>query len=290
MSPLTPPPAPSPLTPLGAANLGAKKGSGKKVFVAVLSFLIVVALGAVGYFFVYPLLIEEPPVTVPPPAAPALPEPEIPAVPPATEATSTEEGEVAAPDPWSGVLGISSHRSLFSEAPDTTTEFILTSPTLEALKAALPSGSVATPLMSEVVLKMPSGSVVPFSRLASLLAPTFFTSNLLSSFDEDAAYFTYAAANGTWFGVVASLKAGAAIGPVQDGMSALQSAPGLSNFFLENPGEQGAWADGSVRGKPTSQVSFEVPGATLSYTWFDRNLLISTNLVGAETAATRLGF
>jgi len=90
--------------------------------------------------------------------------------------------------------------------------------------------------------------------------------------------------------LAAPLKAGVAIGLVQDGMSALQGDPDLANFFLEAPGEQGVWADGSVRGRPTSQVSFEAPGATFSYTWLDRTLLLSTNLVGAETAATRLGF
>lgn len=289
-----------PVTPIPLSIPPAAKSGGKKVFVAVLSFLIVIALGAVGYFFVYPLFTEEPPVMTPPPASPTLPEPETPAtpeIPQATgeDATSTpsepsEEPETPASDPWSGVPGLSSHRTAFTAAPDTTTEVILASPTLGALKAALPSGSVATPLMSEVVLKMPSGNTVSFTTLASLLAPTFFTSERIASFDDDATYFTYASANGTWLGIVAPLKAGAAIGPVQDAMSQLQGDPNLANFFIEDPGEKGVWADGSVRGKPTSQVSFETPGATFSYTWLDRNLLISTNLTGAEMAAERLGF
>lgn len=289
-----------PITPVPLSVPPAAKSGGKKVFVAILSFLIVIALGAVGYFFVYPLFMEVPPVVTPPPASPILPEPGTPAtpeVPPITDdgATSTEEQatttpETPAADPWSGVQGLSSHRTVFTVAPDTTTEVILASPTLSALKAALPSGSVATPLMSEVVLKMPSGNTVSFATLASLLAPTFFTSERIASFDGDATYFTYADANGTWLGIVAPLKAGAAIGPVQDAMSQLQGDPDLANFFIENPGEKGVWADGSVRGKPTSQVSFETPGATFSYTWLDRNLLISTNLTGAEMAAERLGF
>ena len=197
---------------------------------------------------------------------------------------------MSTPDPWSGIQGLSTHRTLFAITPDATTEVILTAPTLTALKAALPSGSVAAPLIRELVLKMPLGSVVPFSHIASLLAPTFFTSGRLASFDNDATYFAYSAANGTWFGIVAPLKRGVAIGPVQDGMSALQADPDLANFFIEDPGEQGVWTDGSVREKPTSQVSFEAPGATFSYTWLGRNLLLSTNLVGARAAAERLGF
>lgn len=265
------------------------------MFVAILSFLIVIALGAIGYFFVYPLFVGEIPPATPPPTASQLPESEIPEVPvlPGEEATSTEEAgtpETPVVDPFDGVQGLTSHRSLFRTSADTVTEVILTAPTRTAFTSALPSGSVATSLFSEVVLKMPSGAVLPFSTLAPLLAPTFFTPARLASFDDDATYFTYAAANGTWLGIVVPLKAGVPIGPVQDGMSALQADPALANFFLENPGEQGVWADGSVRTKPTSQVSFEAPGATFSYTWFDRNLLISTNLTGAGTAAERLGF
>lgn len=297
---MTPPPPPggmkpSPLVP----PVPPQKGGGKKVFIAILSFLIVIALGAVGYFFVYPLFVTEPPAITPPSSTPTLPESEVPETPATSEegATSTESGteveeepEVSAPDPWSGITGLSSHRSLFTTTPDATTEVILTAPTLAALRAALPSGSVASPVMREMVLTMPSGNIVPFSRIAPLLAPTFFTSERLASFDDDATYFTYAAANGTWLGIVAPLKAGVAIGPVQDGMSALQADPDLANFFLENPGEQGVWADGSVRERPTSQVSFETSDATFSYTWFDRNLLLSTNLTGADAAAARLGF
>ncbi|GEM_PF-869333 len=290
-----------PITPIPAPISGASsKSGGKKIFIAILSFLIVVGLGAVGYFFVYPLFTEEP-ILPPAPEAPTLPETPEPFQPsePAstteeaatsTEETSSPESETSAPDPWSGIQGLSSHRSLFVIAPDATTEIILTSPTLTALKAALPSGAVASPRMSEVVLKMPSGRTIPFSRIAPLFTPTFFSAERLSSFDDDATYFTYAAANGTWLGMAVPLKSGVPIGPVQDGMSALQSDPGLANFFLEEAGAQGVWADGSVREKPTSQVSFEAPGATFSYTWFDRTLLISTNLTGAGMAAERLGF
>ncbi|MFH0806654.1 MAG: hypothetical protein V1885_02945 [Candidatus Brennerbacteria bacterium] len=271
------------------------KTGGKKIFVAVLSFLIVVALGAIGYFFVYPLFMGEVPAVTPPPAAPVLPEPEnsgTSGIHPFEEsATSTGEApETPVVDPWSGIQGVSSHDSLFTTRADTVTEVILTAPTLQAFKSALPSGSVATPLMSEVVVKMPSGNILPFSKLATLIAPTFFTSSLLSSFDEDATYFTYAEPSGTWFGMVVQLRAGAPIGPVQDGMGTLQANPDLANFFLEDPGEKGVWVDGSVREKPASQVSFEAPGATFSYTWFGRNLLLSTNLTGAEAAAELLGF
>ncbi|MDP3974958.1 MAG: hypothetical protein Q8P88_01565 [Candidatus Jorgensenbacteria bacterium] len=257
---------------------------------ALLAFLIVVALGAVGYFFVYPLFVEEGmETTTTPPPPPVLPETsEV----PETTPTQSEvpEPEAPAADPFQGIGGPSSHISLFRTAPDTTTEVVLAAPTLAALKAALPSGSVATPLMSEVVIKMPSGSVFPFSKLAPLIAPTFFTPERLASFDDDATYFTYADGNGTWLGIAAPLKAGAPIGPVQDGMSALQGNPDLANFFLESPGEKGVWADGNVHGKPTSLVSFEAPGATFSYTWFERNLLLSTNFTAAGEAATRLGF
>jgi len=275
---------PAPIPPPG------NSAKGKKIFVVILSALVVLALGAAGYFFVYPLFVSEPaPVAEDVSPAPTLPEPESPAPePPADE--SPPAVEAPSVDPFQGISGISSHRSLFRAPADTATEIILAEPTLEALKRALPSGSVATPSLAEIIFKMPSGSVFPFSRVAALFAPTFFTAERLASFDEDATYFLYASSNGTWFGIAAPLKPGVPIGPVQDGMAALQSDPDLARFFIANPGERGVWADGSVRNKPASQVSFEAPGSTFSYTWLNRTLLLSTNLTAAEVAGERLGF
>lgn len=296
----------TPAKPVAAAPLPGmpeKKSGGKKIFVALVTFLVVVALGAVGYFFVYPLFApsETPANTEPTTQTPALPESGTPAdqtttpateIPTSTEpeATSTEPETSPVSDPFEGIQGIAAHASAFTVSPDATTETILSAPTLAALHDALPTGNVASPVFSEVVLKMPSGSVIPFATVAKFIAPTFFSDSLLASFSNDATYFTYAAGNGTWFGMAIPLKAGAPIGPVQDGMSALQADPDLANFFLENPGDKGVWADGNVHGKPTSQVSFSAPDATFSYTWFDRTLLISTNLTAAGEAAAKLGF
>jgi hypothetical protein len=263
------------------------------VFIVLVTFLIVVALGAIGYF-VYPLFVPEggteEMVTAPPPPV-TLPEASGPSeAPTGAPLEAGVPAEVPMPDPFQGIQGLLSHASLFRVTPDTTTELILTAPTLASFKGGLSSGSVATPLFTEVVVKMPSGAIFPFSSLAPLIAPTFFTSARLASFSDDATYFTYAASNGTWLGIVVPLKPGAPIGPVQDGMSALQGDPDLANFFLEDPGERGVWVDGNVRGKPASQVSFANPGALFSYAWLDRNLLLTTNLTAASEAATRLGF
>lgn len=270
--------------------LGEKK-RGKKIFAALLTVLIVVALGAVGYFFVYPLFAggDAAPEAVGnlPAATPALPE---------TVETPSETLETPAletppeTDSFEGLRGLSSHVSLFRTAPDLTTEVILPELSLTGLRGALPAGSAATPVLREVVVKMPSGNVAPFSALAPLLAPSFFTAERLASFDDDATYFVYATAENAWFGLAAPLKSGAPIGPVQDAMSKLQGDPDLANFFLEFPGERGVWADSTIRGKPSSQVSFSAPGALFSYAWLGRNLIISTNADAADAAGARLGF
>jgi hypothetical protein len=70
----------------------------------------------------------------------------------------------------------------------------------------------------------------------------------------------------------------------------LQKSDNLSNYFLEDVGLKKDWQDGKVKNKPTSLVNFEKTGATLSYTWFDSYLLLSTNLEGAENVATLLGY
>ena len=73
-------------------------------------------------------------------------------------------------------------------------------------------------------------------------------------------------------------------------MSAMQNDPDLVNLFLNDPGAVGTWKDGSVLNHATSEISFSKAGSTLSYTWFDRYLLVSTNLNAAKEAATRLGY
>jgi hypothetical protein len=77
---------------------------------------------------------------------------------------------------------------------------------------------------------------------------------------------------------------------MQGKMSALQHDPDNRNFFLADPGQEGVWRDGTIKGRLASLVDFAATGATLGYVWLDRTLLITTNAAAGEEAARRLGF
>jgi len=80
------------------------------------------------------------------------------------------------------------------------------------------------------------------------------------------------------------------LGAMQGKIGALQHDPDNRNFFLADPGAEGVWRDGSIKGHPASLVDFATPGATLGYTWLGRTFLLTTNAAAGEETARRLGF
>ena len=287
------PPTP-PVSPKGGSDSSPKgpdmpKKSGKGPFVAGLVFVVVVGLAAIGYFFVYPLF-SNPPATdqqnATPPAdsgeqnAPVIPvEPVVPVIPqenPTSTPVSVSTNEI--------------HSSFFKTPADIVFDTKLTSFGINDLKQPLSFTPTSVPLMREIVWKSEDNKPLSFAQVAPTFLPTFFSPSITSSFDPDFTEFSYTDSSGTWLGFVAKLKDGITLAPVQDSMSAMQNDPDLVNLFLNDPGVVGTWKDGSVLNHATSEISFSKAGSTLSYTWFDRYLLVSTNLNAAKEAATRLGY
>jgi hypothetical protein len=161
---------------------------------------------------------------------------------------------------------------------------------LEDLKKQISFETTSVPLFKEVVWKTQENKPLSFTQVASMIFPTFFTAEKVTNFNDDFTLFSYSNSKGTWLGFIIKLKDGVDIGKIQDGMSVLQKDVGLKNIFLSDPGTMSPWKDGKVRNKPTSLASFSLSGATISYTWFDRYLLVSSNLDGAEEAGKRLGY
>lgn len=277
---------PSPTTASFGGTL--KQGTNKKtLFIILLSTIIFVGLAAAAYFFIYPALFPKngmdeitppvPPVeeVVPPPA----PE-ETPVVPPPAPEPTTEEKPTT----------IELHASFLKNPADLVYDIKLSPFSLETLSKAVPFESTSVPLFKEIVMKSNDNKPIAFASVAPLFAKTFFTPEVIQYFKDDVTVFSYTNNKGTWLGLITKLNDPTSQGTVQDLMGNLQKDPDLKNFFLTDPGTAGEWKDGSVLGKPTSQVSFSLPSSTLSYTWFDAHLLISTNLDGAKEAAKRLGY
>ncbi|MFH1192941.1 MAG: hypothetical protein V1656_01325 [Candidatus Jorgensenbacteria bacterium] len=287
-----------PQVPSGVpAPVGAPK-SKRGIFLGILSFFVVVGLAAVGYFFIYPMFAgtpAEPVVTPPAPIA------EVPPVLPPEESSAVVQEPEVVPEPpvippvippvtAEVIAGIDTHASLLTIPADIRADVTLATVNVDGLRAALPFAQATVPLFREVTIKTAEGKVIVFGELAKRLVPGFFTAELIGYFADDATYITYAAADGTWFGFAVPLKSGVELGTVQGKMNALQRDPDNKNFFLTDPGAEGAWRDGNIKAHPASLVDFATPGATLGYTWLGRTLLLTTNLAAGEKAAQRLGF
>lgn len=279
-------------TPQGVQTPKEKKG-GVGLFWTILVVIIVLGLIAIGYFFVYPKIsgnvekeqevatteksgVGETEEIVAEQTQPTEPVEEI--VPPAQQ----EEPIV--------VLTVDTHSSFFKTKADLVFDAKLSAFTLSDLKTPVSFEKTSVPLFKEIVWKTQDNKPLSFGQVASLIFPDFFTQEKISNFLDDFTLFSYSNTKGTWLGFVVKLKDNADLGKIQDGMSVLQKDPGLKNIFLSDPGVVGPWKDGKVRNKPTSLASFSLDGATISYTWFDRYLLISSNIDGAEEAGKRLGY
>lgn len=280
-----------------------KKGS-KSPFVAILVFIVIAGLAAVGYFFVYPLFLNSsssPDASSPNPEstaaapAPASEEPQsAPVIPAATSGAATSaETQVSANEPTSASDSISTievHSSFFKTPADIVFDTKLSSFGVSDLLRPLSFNPTSVPLLREIVWKTEENKSIAFGQAAATLLPDFFSPSVTNSFQPDFTMFSYTNSSGTWLGFIAKLKDGIDQSPVQNAMSRLQHDPNLKNLFLEDPGTMGVWKDGKVLGRASSEVSFAKSGATISYTWFDRYLLVSTNLDAAKEAGTRLGY
>jgi hypothetical protein len=280
-------PLKSAVMPIGATP--AKK-SNKGLLVAILTFIIIVGLGAVGYFIVYPKFFgsettELPPAeNVPPPAE---------NLPPAIQEQPAIKKPEPPPSPPPSPTTINSHATFFKTAADLATEVELASPTgrfnLTDLKQTLALAALEVPPFTELVIKDSAGQLPSFYEIARLFAPTTFNETVLQSFEGDFTYFVYINDAGAWPGFIAKTKT-APNQTVFDAVAKLETNGEAANFFFTDPGAPSTWKSGQVNKRPARYLSFSKNGSSLSYTWFDNYLLVSTNYAGAQEAAKRLGY
>jgi len=267
-----------------------KTGGGRSLFLTLLIVIVVLGFVAIGYFFVYPRFVKTetdkaPEVAITPPAIPE----EVVSIPPTPPVeTPTTTSPVIIPTP--SVSTVDVHASFFKTKADLVFDAKLLAFTLDDLKKPIAFETTSVPLFKEVVWKTQENKSLSFSQVASLIFPNFFTTEKVASFQDDFTLFSYSNTKGTWLGFVTKLRDGVNVGTIQNSMNVLQKDTGLKNLFISDPGTMSPWKDGRVRDKPTSLAPFSLQGATISYTWFDRYLLVSSNLEAAEEAGKRLGY
>lgn len=287
-------PIPTPTAPTSTPTQPPSSGesSSKGIVVAIVSFLVVLGIAAIGYFFLYPMFVEPtdnssvvPPVAEVLDQAPEAAVPEAPAEPASTTPTST-----ASSTPTSTVPGsfLEAHASLFKTSADATSEISLSSVTPETYHAAITSGVAEVPVMKEVVFRTSNG-ILPSKVFFGAMAPKTFSSEVVTLFAPDFTFFTYTNASGTWPGFALKLSPGTTLETAKAAIRKGEANGDLSSIFLVDPGTPGTWKDGKFGTFSGRYLTYSLAGASLNYGWNGDTLIVSTNYAGAQEAAKRIG-
>ena len=209
---------------------------------------------------------------------------------PAAEAPAVEETESPAPSIGTEPETVAVHASFFKTPADVVAELQPQLWSSTGVKALIQPASTSVPLLKELVLKTSGNQPIAFGSFTEMFFPSFFSKSMLLNFQSDFTFVSYANKTGTWLGFVARLKDSADIAAVQREMNAFQSEAGIKDFYLSDPGSALSWKDGKIGGKPASVMEFSTRGIEFSYVWFDRYLIVSSNMEGAAEIVKRLGF
>ncbi len=307
--PTTPPVPPKQIAPaaMPAASGGSSKnpsrGPKKGVFTLIISLVIVVGAGVVGYFFVFPLFsgngTPAPAVTAPAPQ-PSNPEPAPPEEAPAPDSglfeiptgeIETAEPEASSPTPPPAPSSPSAtHISYLSTPSEMTSTVAVDEVTASAIRTAIGFKTAPTASLKEVVLTR-AGNPLRLAELGSGLAPQIFTSAITGLFQEDITYAVYTDSKGSWPVYVLRLNPDTDVASAKQKFSSIEqaSASVLGNLYLSSPGGGSTWKDGQVLGTAGRYLAFTQSGASLNYVWTDNFLVLGTSYTATQEAVKRLG-
>ncbi|MDP2705859.1 MAG: hypothetical protein Q8O49_01485 [bacterium] len=269
------PPQPQNATMASEINAVPAKQHQKGLVSALIAFLVIIALGAAGYFFVYPKFFaspEENPI-INEPITPISENPEMPLeplVPIVLPATTTEENAATSTDSSETKTFI----SLLQKPADSSQEKILTGLDATNVKNTVVDLATGTAATKEIILKKEDGSPFSFGEIMATILPTVFTSETISQF-EDYQYSVIAFSNsqGVWLNYIGKAKADADLAALKNKINLIEAA-NLANTFLKTSGDQqGEWKSGTNN----RYLSFSQNGNALNYGWFDDKLLITTS-------------
>ncbi|HXF44094.1 MAG TPA: hypothetical protein VNK70_01370, partial [Candidatus Paceibacterota bacterium] len=239
-------PMPADVPPAGLQEFSAGSKSKKGLFALILGIIIVVGLGAIGYFYVYPTFfggvaeIETPVVPpveettpVTPPIVPQVPVVETTSTEPV--ATSTEE-EAPVPD-----VQILEHKSLLKTAADVNTNITLDALNLNSIVSQIDFSTAQVPILKEIVFKNSEGAILTAGDIMGTFLPDVFLAAASSKplFESDFTFLTYTNDKGTWLTAVLKLFGDTPLTEVKAAVEKIESSANLKNLFLTDPGAAG---------------------------------------------------
>lgn len=265
----------------------------KPIILGLASFVIVIALGAIGWFVIYPnfsatteesIEAEFPASSLPTPEEPQPAMPPEETVSPETPTSSATSSEVTTA---SGTAPTFIHSSFFKTAADAVTEFSFEPATTENYKKAFPGGTAEVALFREVIFK--SGQVAyKSSDLLGLLTPKSLGQET-GLFNPDFTAFSYTDKNGVWPGLVLKIV-DSKKEAVTAALKTLETSEEAAAFFGETaPGTAKTWKDGKIGTYAGRYLTFATIGASLNYAVAGDYAIISTSYTGGQEVAKRLG-
>ncbi|MEK7651170.1 MAG: hypothetical protein AAB377_01425 [Patescibacteria group bacterium] len=268
------------------------KKSGKGVFTAIIVFIAVVGLAALGYFVIYPIFFANPnsfPIAIPinmnPNPAPALP--------------ATEPTPISEPAPITEV--VSSTAPVAPATPAPTHVSILTIPADSKLELStvlkygpvlsnLALNTTASPSLTEIIYKDSNGNLL---ETADILKNVLKLEALAFNYqfnEGGAAGMVYNdSKNVRSLGFVFQLADNTDLETKISGLQSFIEKLGFSGIFSGNPGAEKAWKSSQVSGASNHRyLTFENPGFTIDYGWVGNKLVIATSFDGFKEIIKRL--
>ena len=233
----------------------------RKALMWVILGVVVVGVGAAGYF-VYPLLFAPAP-------APA---------------------EIPEPSP-TAIVTVLPHQSFFVISPASKADLVLANllpSTITSALQTLAANKLSTGSIQETAILDDQNSQIQFSSYVSAFLSGISGDQIASWFEDDFTAFLYYDDKGAWPGFAARMRNGVNLDTVKINMSSIEQSE-LSRFYLVTPRTFGGFKDGQLNGAAARYAVGSEPGAAFNYGFFGSYFLVSTSYDGVKTAAALLG-
>jgi hypothetical protein len=226
---------------------------------------VVIALGAVGYFVVYPMM----------------------STPTVTPIVETPE-PVVEPTP----VAVAQHTSAFSGALTPAIQVTLPLDTVSRetiIQGLTDQGAIVANGVTEIIFQDATGGQLAFPSFITALLPDFLDGQSADTYvADDFTAYIYKDANGIWPGYIISLK--------QDGLTTLSQwlmnleKADLSALFVTDAGTLSTFKSGTVKGMSDRFATGKTTGSSLSYATTNTNLFIATSFEGLKASLELLGY
>ncbi len=214
-----------------------------KIIPIIIMVLVAALIGALGYYFVYPLFVQ-------------------------VEDASQNTNPAPLPKTETPTPPAPSHAALISSDK---TEIVTT------ISLATSETPESAPILKEAVLQNESGGEILLSEYLPKLLPEFTAGELIANFEEDFTAYIYYDANGAWPGYVLKKKNGVSPLIARDSFGKVESSQNLKNLFLADPGTaSGEWRSGEYKGVSTRYLPYSEKSAAIDYAWANDDVLILT--------------